>query len=291
LPPGVFQVVHGGREIVEAICDHPDISAVSFVGSTRTAKVVYRRATNNLKRCLALGGAKNHLIVMPDADRELAATNIIASMSGCAGQRCMAASVMVAVSATDHVIARMAEIAKGMVPGKDIGPVISAEAKARITTYIDEAEAQGAKVIVDGRKTVVSGKEQGFFLGPTIIDQVKPEMRIAQEEVFGPVLVIIRAADVDQAIAIENASPYGNAASVYTESGGVARKVMERASAGMVGVNVGVPVPREPFSFGGWNESRFGVGDITGKGSIEFWTQSKKMTTKWNREAGTNWMS
>jgi malonate-semialdehyde dehydrogenase (acetylating)/methylmalonate-semialdehyde dehydrogenase len=291
LPPGVFQVVHGGKEIVEAICDHPDISAVSFVGSTKTAKVVYRRATNNLKRCLALGGAKNHLIVMPDADKELAATNIIASMSGCAGQRCMAASVMVAVSATDHVIARMSEIAKAMVAGKDIGPVISAEAKARITRYIDEAESQGAKVIVDGRKTVVSGREKGFYLGPTIIDHVKPEMKIAQEEVFGPVLVIVRAPDVDAAIAIENASPFGNAASVYTESGGVARKVMEKANAGMVGVNVGVPVPREPFSFGGWNESRFGVGDITGKGSIEFWTQSKKMTTKWNREAGTNWMS
>jgi len=291
LPAGVFQVVHGGKDVVEAICDHPDISAVSFVGSTKTAKVVYRRATNNLKRCLALGGAKNHLIVMPDADRELAASNIIASMSGCAGQRCMAASVMVAVAATDHVIARMAEIARAMVAGKDLGPVISAEAKARIIGYIDDAERQGAKVIVDGRNVSVPGREQGYFLGPTILDHVKPEMKIAQEEVFGPVLVIVRAADVDQALAIENASPYGNAASVYTESGGVARKVMERANAGMVGVNVGVPVPREPFSFGGWNESRFGVGDITGKGSIEFWTQSKKMTTKWNREAGTNWMS
>lgn len=291
LPAGVFQVVHGGRDAVEAICDHPEIRAISFVGSTNTAKIVYRRASNNLKRCLALGGAKNHLIVMPDADREMAASNIIASMSGCAGQRCMAASVMVAVSATDHVIARMAEIAKAMIPGKDIGPVISAEAKARIVRYIGEAEAQGAKVIVDGRECVVPGREDGYFLGPTIIDHVTPEMRIAQEEVFGPVLVIIRAKDVDEAIAVENASPYGNAASVYTESGGVARKVMERANAGMVGVNVGVPVPREPFSFGGWNESRFGVGDITGKGSIEFWTQSKKMTTKWNREAGTNWMS
>lgn len=291
LPAGVFQVVHGGREIVETICDHPEIRAVSFVGSTKTAKVVYRRATNNLKRCLALGGAKNHLIVMPDADKELAATNIIASMSGCAGQRCMAASVMVAVSATDHVIARMVEIAKAMVPGKDIGPVISAEAKARISGYIAEAEAQGAKVLVDGRNVKVAGRENGYFLGPTIIDHVKPEMKIAQEEVFGPVLVIVRAPDVDAALEVENASPFGNAASVYTESGGVARKVMERASAGMVGVNVGVPVPREPFSFGGWNESRFGVGDITGRGSIEFWTQSKKMTTKWNREAGTNWMS
>jgi malonate-semialdehyde dehydrogenase (acetylating)/methylmalonate-semialdehyde dehydrogenase len=169
--------------------------------------------------------------------------------------------------------------------------VISAAAKERITKYIDEAESAGAKVIVDGRKAKVPGHEDGYFLGPTIIDYVRPEMRIAQEEVFGPVLVIVRTKNVDEALAVENASPYGNAASVFTESGGVARYVMERASAGMVGVNVGVPVPREPFSFGGWNESKFGVGDITGRGSIEFWTQAKKMTTKWNREAGVNWMS
>jgi len=291
LPSGVFQVVHGAQDAVEAICDHPDIAAVSFVGSTKTAKVVYRRATSNLKRCLALGGAKNHLIVMPDADREMAATNIVASMSGCAGQRCMAASVMVAVSSTDHIIERMAEVARAMVPGRDIGPVISAEARDRITRYIDEAEQLGAKVIVDGRHVRVPGSENGYYLGPTIIDRVTPDMKIAQEEVFGPVLVIIRAPDVDRALEIENASPYGNAASVFTESGGVARYVMERANAGMVGVNVGVPVPREPFSFGGWNESRFGVGDITGCGSIEFWTQSRKMTTKWNREAGRDWMS
>lgn len=291
LPDGVFQVVHGGREVVEAICDDPKISAVSFVGSTKVAKTVYRRATSNLKRCLALGGAKNHLIVMPDADPEMASSNIVASMSGCAGQRCMAASVMLAVSKTDHIIERMVEQARRMVPGRDIGPVISADAKARITRYIDEAEAAGAKVLVDGRGVRVQGRENGYYIGPTIIDHVTPDMSIAREEVFGPVLVIIRTKDVDDALRVENASPYGNAASVFTESGGVARRVMENASAGMVGVNVGVPVPREPFSFGGWNESRFGVGDITGRGSIEFWTQSKKMTTKWNREAGTNWMS
>ncbi|HKG90960.1 MAG TPA: CoA-acylating methylmalonate-semialdehyde dehydrogenase [Gemmatimonadaceae bacterium] len=291
LPKGVFQVVHGGREAVEALCDHSEIAAVAFVGSTKTAQVVYRRATANLKRCLALGGAKNHLIVMPDADREMAATNIVASMSGCAGQRCMAASVMVGVSKVDHIVDRMVEHARTLVPGKDVGPVISAEARARITRYIDEAEAAGAKVLVDGRNARVPGKEQGYFIGPTIIDRVTPDMRIAQEEVFGPVLVIVRAPDVDAALRIENASPYGNAASVFTESGGVARYVMERAQAGMVGVNVGVPVPREPFSFGGWNDSKFGVGDITGRGSIELWTQAKKMTTKWNREAGVNWMS
>jgi malonate-semialdehyde dehydrogenase (acetylating)/methylmalonate-semialdehyde dehydrogenase len=291
LPQGVLQIVNGGKEAVEGICDHPGIEAISFVGSTKVAKVVYRRGTATLKRVLALGGAKNHLIVMPDADLEMTAGNVVASMSGCAGQRCMAASVMVAVSKTDHIIRCMVEHASRMVPGKDIGPVISAESKARIEGYIAEAEAAGAEVLVDGRNTTVPGREGGYYLGPTIIDRVTPEMRIAREEVFGPVLVIIRSRDVDEALAVENASPYGNAASVFTESGGTARYVMERASAGMVGVNVGVPVPREPFSFGGWNESKFGVGDITGRGSIEFWTKSKKMTTKWNREAGVNWMS
>jgi len=282
LPPGVFNVVHGGRESVEAICDHPDIAAISFVGSTSTAKAVYRRATSNLKRCLALGGAKNHLIVMPDAERESTAANVVASMAGSAGQRCMAASVMVTVSSTEPVIARLAEVAPVIVPGRDIGPVISAQAKERITAYIDEAEEAGATVIVDGRRAVVRGYEGGYFLGPTVIDHVTPEMRIAREEVFGPVLAIVRANDIDEALAIENASPYGNAAAVFTESGGIARHVMERASAGMIGVNVGVPVPREPFSFGGWNDSRFGVGDITGRGSLELWTQTKKLTTKWN---------
>jgi malonate-semialdehyde dehydrogenase (acetylating)/methylmalonate-semialdehyde dehydrogenase len=291
LPEGVLQIVNGGKEAVEAICDHPGIEAITFVGSTKVAKVVYRRGTATLKRVLALGGAKNHLIVMPDADLEMTAGNVVASMTGCAGQRCMAASVMVAVSKTDHIIRCMVEHASRMVPGKDIGPVISAESKTRIEGYIAEAEAAGAEVLVDGRNTTVPGREGGYYLGPTIIDRVTPEMRIAREEVFGPVLVIIRSRDLDEALAVENASPYGNAASVFTESGGTARYVMERASAGMVGVNVGVPVPREPFSFGGWNESKFGVGDITGRGSIEFWTKSKKMTTKWNREAGVNWMS
>src|SRR6478609_3110335 len=180
LPSGAFQVVHGGREAVEAICDHPDIAAVSFVGSTRVAKIVYRRATSNLKRCLALGGAKNHLIVMPDADREMTASNVVASMSGCAGQRCMAASVMVAVSKTDHIIERMADVARAMVAGKDIGPVITAEARERISRYIDEAEAAGAKVLVDGRNVVMPGREGGFYVGPTIIDHVRPDMKIAQ---------------------------------------------------------------------------------------------------------------
>jgi len=281
LPPGVFNIVNGGQEVVEAICDHPGIAAISFVGSTRVAKLVYRRGTASLKRVLALGGAKNHLIVLPDADPAHSAVNIVASMSGCSGQRCMAASVLLAVTDTDHIIARLVEEARRLLPGSTLGPVISREAKARIERYIDEAEAAGAQVLLDGRAVSVPGREAGFYVGPTVIDRVRPDMRIAQEEVFGPVLAIVRTGTVDEALAIENASPYGNAASVFTESGGSARYVAERASSGMIGVNIGVPVPREPFSFGGWNESKFGVGDITGHGSIEFWTRAKKITSRW----------
>ncbi|CAN5827119.1 CoA-acylating methylmalonate-semialdehyde dehydrogenase [soil metagenome] len=291
LPDGVLNIVHGGTAAVEAICDHAGIAAISFVGSTRVAKMIYRRGTASLKRVLALGGAKNHLIVLPDAEPEMTSSNVVASMSGCAGQRCMAASVMVAVAGVDPIVDRLVEYARALVPGRTLGPVISRDAKHRIEAYITEAEQAGARVLVDGRNTTVPGHEDGFFVGPTVIDHVTPGMRIAREEVFGPVLAIIRVPDIDTAIAVENSSPYGNAASVYTENGGLARYVTERASAGMVGVNVGVPVPREPFSFGGWNDSKFGVGDITGRGSIEFWTQSKKFTTKWHRDAGTNWMS
>jgi malonate-semialdehyde dehydrogenase (acetylating)/methylmalonate-semialdehyde dehydrogenase len=291
LPDGVFNVVNGGREIVEAICDHPDIKATSFVGSTRVAKIVYKRATSNLQRSVALGGAKNHLIVLPDANLQMTANNVVASMSGCAGQRCMAASVMVGVDRVQHIIDRMVEEAKAIVPGENLGSVISKEAKERIEGYITEAEQQGATILVDGRGATVEGHEDGFYVGPTIIDHVKPDMKVAKEEIFGPVISIIRAKDIDEAIQIENGSNYGNAAAVFTESGGLAKRVMAGASAGMIGVNIGVPVPREPFSFGGWNESKFGVGDITGKSSIEFWTQNKKTTTKWNPEDKTNWMS
>jgi malonate-semialdehyde dehydrogenase (acetylating)/methylmalonate-semialdehyde dehydrogenase len=282
LPPGVFNVIHGNQEIVEGICDHPGITAVSFVGSTRVAKLVYRRATASLKRALALGGAKNHLFVLPDADPDTTAGNVLASMSGCTGQRCMAGSVMLAVARTEHIIARLVEQARALVPGRDIGPVISSAARDRIRRAVDEAVSAGATLLLDGRYPSVPGREGGFWIGPTILDQVRPDMPIAQEEIFGPVLAIIRTSDLDQALAIENASPFGNAASVFTAHGGAARQIAERASAGMIGINVGVPVPREPFSFGGWNESKFGAGDITGHGSIEFWTRSKKTTTRWS---------
>jgi malonate-semialdehyde dehydrogenase (acetylating)/methylmalonate-semialdehyde dehydrogenase len=292
LPDGVFNVVNGDRAIVEAICDHPGIKAVSFVGSTKVAKIVYVRATGTLKRALCLGGAKNHLIVLPDAHQGMTASNVVASMSGCAGQRCMAAAQMVGVGGIDHIIDQMIVEAKKLVPGRNLGPVISKAAFERITAFITEAEKAGADVLLDGRNPEVEGEgRNGYYLGPTIIDHVTTDMRISQEEVFGPVISIIRAKDLDTAIAIENANPYGNAAAVFTQSGGLARQVMERASAGMIGVNIGVPVPREPFSFGGWNDSKFGTCDITGKSSIEFWTQLKKTTTKWNPEGKTNWMS
>ncbi len=291
LPDGVFNIVNGDSEVVAAICDHPDIEAVSFVGSTKVAKIVYQRATQSLKRCLALGGAKNHLLVLPDAKPDMTAQNVVASMSGCAGQRCMAASAMVAVGQVDHIIDKICAEAGKVIPGKNLGAVISRESKEKIERYITEAEQQGARILIDGRNTVVEGKENGSYVGPTVIDYVKPDMAVAREEIFGPVISILRTNTVDEALAIENANPYGNAAAVYTENGGLARYIIEKANAGMIGVNIGVPVPREPFSFGGWNESKFGVGDITGKSSIEFWTKLKKSTTKWNPEAGVNWMS
>ncbi len=291
LPDGVFNIIHGDSEIVNAICDHPGIEAVSFVGSTKVAKHVYQRATHNFKRALALGGAKNHLMVLPDAKADMTAQNVAASMSGCAGQRCMAASAMIGIGDVDHIIEKICLEAKKIIPGKNLGAVISRESKERIENYITEAENDGAKILLDGRNTKVEGKENGTYVGPTVIDYVKPEMSVAKEEIFGPVISIMRTNTVDEALAIENANPYGNAASVFTQNGGMARYIIDHASAGMIGVNVGVPVPREPFSFGGWNESKFGVGDITGKSSIEFWTKLKKSTTKWNPEAGINWMS
>lgn len=291
LPDGVLNIVNGDSEIVTAICDHPGIEAVSFVGSTKVAKIVYQRATQHYKRALALGGAKNHLLVLPDAIPGMTAQNVAASMSGCAGQRCMAASAMIGVGNVDSIIDKICEEARKIIPGENLGAVISKESKERIEGYITEAEKQGAKILVDGRNAKVKGKENGTYVGPTVIDYVTPNMSVAKEEIFGPVISIMRTNTVDEALAIENANPYGNAASVFTQNGGMARYIIDRASAGMIGVNVGVPVPREPFSFGGWNESKFGVGDITGKSSIEFWTKLKKSTTKWNPESGVNWMS
>ncbi len=289
LPAGVFNMVQGGRDVVEALCDHPQVKAVGFVGSTKVAKLVYARASAHGKRALCLGGAKNHLIVVPDADLELTAENVVASFTGCAGQRCMAASVLIAVGDVEHILKAVRERAARIAPGKDLGPVTTQAARQRITGYIDGAEKMGAKVVLDGRSAnPVPG---GFWVGPTIIDGCTPEMPAAREEIFGPVLSVVRVPNLDAAIALENASPYGNASSVYTSSGDVARRVMERVEAGMCGVNIGVPVPREPFGFGGWNDSCFGHGNITGWDGYRFWTRQRKITSKWALQRDQNWMS
>ena len=255
LPDGVFSIVHGDVDIVEAICDHPGIEAVSFVGSTKVAKIVYQRATSNYKRCLALGGAKNHLMVLPDAIPGMTAQNVAASMSGCAGQRCMAASAMIGVGNVDAIVDKICEEARKMIPGQNLGAVINKASQERIERFIGEAEKDGAKILVDGRNAKVAGKENGTYVGPTVIDYVKPGMSVATEEIFGPVISIMRTNTVDEALAIENASPYGNAASVFTQNGGMARYIIDRASAGMIGVNVGVPVPQLPHSISLYSSS------------------------------------
>ena len=289
LPDGVFNMVQGGRDAVEALCDHPIVKAVGFVGSTKVAKLVYSRASAHGKRALCLGGAKNHLIVVPDADLELTAENVVASFTGCAGQRCMAASVLLAVGGVDHILDAVRARAARIAPGKDLGPVTTQSARDRIAGYIDGAEKAGAKVVLDGRSAnAVAG---GYWIGPTIIDHCTPEMACAREEIFGPVISIVRVPNLDTAIEIENANPYGNASSVYTSSGDVARRVMERVEAGMCGVNIGVPVPREPFGFGGWNDSCFGHGNITGWDGYRFWTRQRKITSKWALQRDQTWMS
>ena len=282
LPDGVFQILNGSQEAVEAICDHPDIKAVAFVGSSTVAKVVYSRATSQGKRALCLGGAKNHMIVVPDADLDSTAKGLLASSMGSAGQRCMAASVAVGVANVDPIINQLIAEAKKFVLGVDMGTIISRPAYDRIKEYIDEAENMGAKILIDGRTPVPpEGYEDGYWLGPTILDEVDPDWPCAKEEIFGPVLSIIRTETIDKAMKIENNNIYGNAAAVFTTSGEVARTISETASSGMVGVNIGVPVPREPYSFGGWNASKYGHGDITGKSGVEFWTDLKKVTARW----------
>ncbi|MEM6278866.1 MAG: CoA-acylating methylmalonate-semialdehyde dehydrogenase [Verrucomicrobiota bacterium] len=291
LPEDVFQVVQGDRETVEELVDHPGIAALAFVGSTRVAKLVYERGISAGKRMLCLGGAKNHLIVVPDADPDITAKNVVSSATGCAGQRCMAASVLITVGDCSEVLAAIEERMRKVIPGENLGAIISSDAKGRIEGYIDRAESAGAAIRVDGRKVSVPGREDGFYVGPTLIDGVDVSSECACDEIFGPVLTVLHVDTLDEALAIENDNPYGNAASIYTSSGATARYFEDKASAGMIGVNIGVPVPREPFSFGGWNDSVFGVGDITGEDGIRFWTKQKKVTQKWSASASQNWMS
>lgn len=289
LPSGVLNLVHGGKPSVEALCDHPGIEALAFVGSTAVARSVYARACATGKRALCLGGAKNHLIVVPDADVELTAENVVASFTGCSGQRCMAAANLIAVGDVDPIIAAIVERARKLVTGVDLGPITNAASVERIEGYIDRAEQAGAKLLVDGRQA--GGKQPGFWVGPTILDHVPPDHPAAREEIFGPVLSIIRVPTLEAAIELENASPYGNAAAIYTTSGHVAKQVISRVEAGMCGVNVGVPVPREPFGFGGWNDSLFGHGNITGWDGFRFWTRPRKVTSKWALQKDATWMS
>lgn len=292
LPEGLFQVLQGARETVEAIIDHKDVKAIGFVGSTAVAKAVYERGTSHGKRVLALGGAKNHIVLLPDANPELSGMGISDSFTGCAGQRCMAAAVLLAVGDVDKHIAKIVERAGSLVLGQDMGAIITKPQVEFLTKAIDAAEKAGAQILLDGRKTKApEGLEGGNWIGPTIIDHVKPGSEAATLELFGPVLSIVRCKDISHAMEIENSVEYGNACSVFTSSGNLAEKVIRMASTGMVGVNVGVPVPREPFSFGGVNASKFGHGDITGHHSLDFWSNIKKVTVKWEKQDDGNWMS
>jgi malonate-semialdehyde dehydrogenase (acetylating)/methylmalonate-semialdehyde dehydrogenase len=251
---------------------------------------VYDRGIASNKRMLTLGGAKNHLIVVPDADPVVTAKNVVSSAVGCAGQRCMAASVLIAVGDCDPIIDAIEKEMRSLACGKEIGAIISVKAKDRIEGYIDRAAARGAKVRLDGRGQKPPGKAGGNYVAPTLIDGITGEDECANDEIFGPVLSVLRVKTLDEALAIENANPYGNAACIYTTSGSTARYFEMKAEAGMIGVNIGVPVPRDPFGFGGWNASKFGPGDITGRDAIRFWTKTKKVTAKWTAKS-TNWMS
>jgi malonate-semialdehyde dehydrogenase (acetylating) / methylmalonate-semialdehyde dehydrogenase len=290
--PGLFSVVHGDHEAVNALVDHPDVRAAGFVGSSVAAKAVYVRATTLGKRALCLGGAKNHVIVAPDADEAMTVRGVVDSFTGCAGQRCMAASVLVAVGDASRFVEKIAAAASRIELGVGMGALIDHASRERLVAAIDAARADGATVVLDGRAArPPAGCEGGSFLGPTVLDHVRPGSHAATTELFGPLLSVIRAPTIEQALAIERASRYGNALSVFTSSGAVARHVAEHAGSGMVGVNVGVPVPREPFSFGGTKDSKFGHGDITGPSGVELWTDLKKITTKWALSTDATWMS
>lgn len=292
LPDGILSVVNGGKESVEALIDHSDVKAVAFVGSSKVAEAVYTRSTALGKRALCLGGAKNHIVLLPDADPGITGPGISNSFTGCAGQRCMAASVLLAVGNVDQHIEKIKEAASSTSAGDKMGAIISKEQLDFLNGAIARAEKEGAKVILDGRNPEVSGDyKDGYWLAPTILDNVQPGTEAAKVELFGPVLSIVRCDSISQAMEIENSNEYGNACSVFTSSGPLAEKVLSSATAGMLGVNIGVPVPREPFSFGGIGLSKFGHGDITGKACLDFWSDQIKVTTKWEKQTDENWMS
>jgi malonate-semialdehyde dehydrogenase (acetylating)/methylmalonate-semialdehyde dehydrogenase len=286
LPPGVVNLVNGSREVVEAICDHPDIRAVSFVGSTPVARAVYQRATHAGKRVQALGGAKNFIVVMPDADWDRSIDVIMESFYGCAGERCLAGSVLVPVgeahkAARDRMVAsvKALKVGDGMEPGVKMGPVISVKHREKVAGYIEKGVHEGAKLLVDGRSLKVP--ERGFFLGPTIFDDVSPSMAIGREEIFGPVASISPVKSIEQAIEVMHAHPNANATSIFTSSGKAAREFARLASASMVGVNIGVAAPMAYFPFGGAKDSFFGDLKVHGRDAFEFYTDKKVVISRW----------
>lgn len=292
LPKGLFTVIQGGADSVNAVIDHPAVKAIGFVGSSKIAKIVYQRGSQLGKRVLALGGAKNHIVLLPDANAELSGIGISDSFTGCAGQRCMAASVLLAVGNVEHHIQKIIQRAGSLKLGTDMGALITKAQKEFLVSAIDRAEKAGAKILLDGRKaTPPAGYEAGNWLGATVLDHVQPGTEAAQVELFGPIISIVHCLDITEAMKIQNSSAYGNACSVFTSSGPLADRVVREATTGMVGVNIGVPVPREPFSFGGTNESKFGHGDITGEHSLDLWSNVKKVTTKWEVQTDSTWMS
>ena len=292
LPEGVFNIVHGDKECVDALLHHPLVKAISFVGSTHVAKYVYETGTKNGKRVQAAGGAKNHLIIMPDADLDQAVAALQSSAFGCAGERCMAGSIAVGVGdVASRLVDNLVEKARKMKVGRtdegadvDMGPVISREHMNKVMGYLDVAQNEGASIALDGRHLTTNNKQltsEGFLLGPSVIDQVQPDMRVAREEIFGPVLSVIRAKTLDEALAIGRKSEYGNGASIFTRDGYAARQFKHHFNAGMIGINIGVPAPMAWFPFTGWNKSFFGDLHIQGTESIQFYTQQKMTMTRW----------
>jgi len=288
LPDGVLNVVHGDKEAVDAILNHPGIHAVSFVGSTPIAKYVYETCARNGKRVQALGGAKNHAVVLPDADLEFTADALIGASYGSAGERCMAISAVVAVGAcADPLVKLLKKKAEAIVVGPgdkegvDMGPLVTAQHRDKVAGYVDEGVKEGAKLVVDGRGLKVRGSENGNFLGTTLFDNVTPEMKIYRDEIFGPVLIVLRAKTLDDAIALVNRNPYANGTAIFTESGGAARRFENEIQVGMVGVNVPIPVPVAFYSFGGWKSSLFGDLHVHGMEGVKFYTRTKAITTRW----------
>jgi malonate-semialdehyde dehydrogenase (acetylating) / methylmalonate-semialdehyde dehydrogenase len=288
LPDGVFNVVHGDKVAVDALLDSPSVAAISFVGSTPIARYIHQRATEAGKRVQALGGAKNHAVVLPDADLDYAAEQLNAAAFGSAGQRCMAISATVAVgTAGDPLVDRLTARAKtvrvgtGRDEASEMGPVVTPEARDRIVGYIASGEAQGATVVVDGRGLVVDGYENGFFVGPTVLDRVTADMVAYRNEIFGPVLSVTRVDTVGDAIAFVNANPYGNGTAIFTSSGEAARRFQREVTVGMIGINVPIPVPMAYHSFGGWKDSLFGESPIHGPEGVRFYTRAKVVTARW----------